>query len=141
MANIFHTFYTTATPDEVYDTFCTPLHLNNWWTLESEGTPQVNEIYRLYFGEPYDWRVKVTIALRGKQFEWKVLDADQDWNPTRFGIEISALTNKTKIDFYHLDWPEGNDHYKHSSYCWALLLHGMKRYMEANDIIPFVQRA
>ncbi|MDX1685434.1 MAG: SRPBCC domain-containing protein [Saprospiraceae bacterium] len=141
MADLYHNLKIEASASRVFDAFSRPEHLNNWWTLESSGQPEVGEIYRLYFGDPYDWRFRVSRSERNNIFEWKVQSADKDWEPTSVGIELKEVNDGVTVNFYHINWPEDNDHYKHSNYCWAHLLNGLKKYVEEGTIIPFDERA
>ena len=68
-------------------------------------------------------------------------DADSDWNPTIFGFDLIEVDNGTRVQFFHKDWPKCNHHYRRSSYCWALLLKGLKDYVERGIILPFEDRA
>ena len=66
--------------------------------------------------------------------------SDPNWEPTSFGFDLKEIEDGVLVKFWHKDWPECNDHYKHSSFCWALLLKGLKDYLEKGVIIPFEER-
>lgn len=56
--------------------------------------------------------------------------------------EAPGNKHPLNVNFSHVNWAEANDHFKHSSFCWALLLNGLKNYLEDNYlengiIIPF----
>lgn len=141
MADLFHSFKIKSNAQAVYQTFAYPEHLINWWPQKCQGKPRLGEVYELYFGPQYDWRAQVTKALPNNQFELKMTSADPDWKPTSFGIDLTEKGIYTNVSFYHRNWPEDNDHFKHSNFCWALLLNGMKDYIEKGQIIPFEERA
>lgn len=66
--------------------------------------------------------------------------SDKDWNPTTFGFDLESSDKGTMVNFSHINWPEQNHHFKHSSFCWAILLNGLKNYLEKGVIIPFEER-
>jgi uncharacterized protein YndB with AHSA1/START domain len=138
--NIYHNFLIKASTKEVYDAVSLPEHLDNWWTLKSSGQPELNAEYNLNFTDTYDWYCKVSEIKPNTSFHLKMLESDDDWNPTTFGFELEATKNGTMVRFSHVDWPKNNDHFKHSSFCWALLLNGLKNYLEKGIIIPFEER-
>ena len=67
--------------------------------------------------------------------------SDADWDGTTFGFEIKKAVNGCWLNFSHANWPAINDHFKHSSYSWAMLLNGLKKYLEKELIIPFEDRS
>ncbi|MEQ8573885.1 MAG: SRPBCC domain-containing protein, partial [Fulvivirga sp.] len=73
-------------------------------------------------------------------FHIKMTDADEDWNPTSFGFDLTELEGGVDVKFWHVGWPECNHHFRRSSYCWAILLQGLKNYIEKGIIIPFEER-
>jgi len=66
--------------------------------------------------------------------------SDIDWNPTSFGFDMEEQENGTYLNFCHVDWAEVNFEFKNSSFCWAMLLNGLKNYLEKGIIIPFQER-
>ncbi len=88
MPNILHQFHIQSTPDEVFHAFTSPSGLNSWWTLESDGKPELNETYRFVFGPEYDWRAVVSHVVPGHELTWRVKQAMDDWMPTSFGFRL-----------------------------------------------------
>ncbi|MEQ9305500.1 MAG: SRPBCC domain-containing protein [Marinoscillum sp.] len=138
---IYHNFVIEKTPAEVFDAVSSPDLLINWWPLSCSGSPEIGTVYNFFFGEPYDWYGKVVASTPGESFHIKMTKADPDWDPTTFGFDLTPRDKGTNVAFWHKDWPTDNDHYKHSSFCWALLLHGLKEYLEKGKVIPFEERA
>jgi len=66
--------------------------------------------------------------------------SDSDWDPTTFGFELENAKKSVKIKFWHIGWPACNSHYRRSSFCWAMLLNGLKSYLERGVVIPFEER-
>ena len=71
---------------------------------------------------------------------FKMKEADEDWTPTSFGFDLEPQQNAILIKFWHTGWPSCNDHFRRSSFCWALLLNGLKNYVEQGIIVPFEDR-
>ncbi len=53
---------------------------------------------------------------------------------------MSPFAAKTLVRFSHTGWPEDNDHYRISSFCWAMYLRLMKKYVEEGTIVEFRKR-
>ena len=138
--NIYHNLTINASPNEVFDAVSLPEHLDNWWTLKSSGKPELHEVYNLNFTDDYDWYCKVSRVNSNESFHLKMTKSDDDWNPTTFGFDLEEVKTGTLLKFSHVNWPKENNHYKHSSFCWALLLDGLKNYVEKGAIIPFTER-
>ena len=80
---IYHDLVIDASPKQVFDYFSEPIHLNNWWTKDCQGFPQLDHAYRLYFAPEYDWTAKVSICKPNNHFELSMTKADQDWTSTK----------------------------------------------------------
>ena len=138
--NIYHNFLIKASPEQVFDAVSLPKHLDNWWTLKSSGKPQLDAEYNLNFTDEYDWYCRVSEVKPNQIFYLKMIKSDDDWNPTTFGFDLETTENGTMVKFSHVNWPKDNHHFKHSSFCWALLLNGLKNYLEKGIVIPFEER-
>ncbi|WP_406684249.1 hypothetical protein N1F78_00530 [Seonamhaeicola sp. MEBiC1930] len=92
------------------------------------------------FTDKYNWFCKVLKVKSGESFLLKIITSDYDWNPTTFGFDIETKENGTYLKFSHENWPENNDHFKHSSLLLAMLLNGLKNYLVKGVIIPFDER-
>lgn len=141
MFTILHDLDIDASQQEVYDAVSQPIHLNNWWTLECEGVPSIDSEYRLYFDPAYDWRAKVISANAASSFALQMTVSSEDWEPTSFGFQFKPLSSNTRLSFFHKDWEVQSHHFRRTSYCWAILLKGLKQYIEKGIIIPFSERA
>lgn len=140
MYSILHDLHIKAKPSEVFSLISTSRGLNKWWTLESQGDPEINSEYRFHFGPDYDWSGKVTGLAMGQSIEWTMLECDEDWNDTIVGFDLSNRDNGTQVRFSHTNWKENNEHYRRSNYCWAIYLRLLKRYIEHDEFIPYDHR-
>ncbi|MBK9177835.1 MAG: SRPBCC domain-containing protein [Flavobacteriales bacterium] len=140
MPDILHDFFIRGTPDRVFAAISVPAEVNKWWSLECTGRPEAGGEYRLYFGEPWDWRAHVSRYERDCAFEWEMTVAMDDWVGTRVGFELEPAHGGTKVRFYHRDWAEASEHYRISSYCWAMLLRLLKVYVETGAVMPHAER-
>ncbi len=138
--NIYHNLVIKTSPQEVFDAVTLPKHLNNWWTLKSSGTPELNSEYNLNFTDAYNWFGCVSQVKKNTSFYLKMTNSDEDWNPTTFGFDLQMHNSGTLVKFSHVDWAKDNHHFRHSSFCWAMLLNNLKNYLEADVIIPFSER-
>ncbi|TBN04858.1 SRPBCC domain-containing protein [Hyunsoonleella flava] len=138
--NIYHSLLVEEKPSKVFNAISLPKHLDNWWTLKSSGEPKFGVEYNLNFTDKYDWYCKVSKIEPNKSIHFKMTKSDADWNPTTFGFDLKETENGTLVEFSHVNWVNQNHHFKHSSFCWALLLNGLKNYLEKGTIVPFEER-
>ena len=140
MADIFHDFPVNASSDKVFQAISTAAGLAAWWTKRSSGEPALESEYQLWFGPEYDWRAAVTKCVPDVEFELKLTKAMEDWLGTLVGFLLKESDGTTQVSFYHTGWPEANDHYRGSSFCWALYLRLLKRYIENNEVVAYEDR-
>jgi len=139
--DICHDLLIQASPEVVYRAISEPVRLVQWWPLECSGTPREGEEYRFYFGPAYDWSAAVIEAIPQRTLEFRMVRSDEDWAPTRFGFELEPRGEATWVRFRHSGWREQNEHFRHSSFCWAILLKGLKDLVERGVVIPFAERS
>mgnify|MGYP000324288129 CR=1 FL=1 len=138
--NIYHNFIIKTSAKEVFNAVSQPKHLDNWWTLKSSGTPELNSKYNLNFTDDYDWFCKISEIKVNEFVHFKMTKSDDDWNPTTFGFDLDQTENGTLVKFSHVNWVKANHEFKNSSFCWAILLNDLKNYLEKGTIIPFEER-
>ncbi len=138
--DIHHSFTIEASKQAVFEAVTSPEHLDNWWTLKSSGEPRLNTEYNLNFTDAYNWYCKVSEVKENESFYLKMTKSDADWEPTTFGFHLKEVEKGTLLEFEHRNWQENNHHYRHSSFCWAMLLKGLKDYLEKGTVIPFEER-
>jgi uncharacterized protein YndB with AHSA1/START domain len=137
---IYHDLTIKSPREKVFDAITSPVHLVNWWPLKSEGVPKEGATYNFNFTDEYDWYGVVIKVEDLKSFHIKMTTSDDDWNATTFGFDLEELNGNTKLKFCHTNWKNCNDEFRQSSYCWAILLKGLKDYLENGIIIPFENR-
>lgn len=140
MSDIFLSFPVNAPIEQVFDAVASPTGLNQWWTLRSNGKPTTGSTYELYFTEGYDWRANVLNACAPFSFELKITKATPDWQGTRVIFSLEEKDGYTQVNFSHLGWPDNNDHFRTSSFCWAMYLRLMKRYVEFGETVKYGKR-
>lgn len=140
MPDILHDFFIRATPEKVFHAISTPAEVDKWWSLECSGTPLMGGEYRLFFGDPWDWRARVSRYDPGRVFEWEMITAMDDWVGTRVGFELHTVEGGTKVRFHHSGWAVTSEHFRISSYCWGTLLRLLKVYVESGAVMPHAER-
>ena len=141
MPDIFHRFPINALVEKVFNAVSTTDGLDNWWTKSSKGIPHVGETYELFFSPEYIWTAVISKCIPNKEFEFTMQESDDDWMNTKVGFKLTSKNNNiTEVEFYHTCWPESNQHYKISNYCWAMYLRILKRYIEFGEKIPYEER-
>lgn len=139
--SIYHDLVIHAPKEKVFSAISEPQELINWWPKKCSGKPELGQTYNFFFTAEYDWYGEVGQVEPNKTFHVKMTNADADWNPTTFGFDLEEMEQGTLLHFWHKNWPENNHHFKRSSFCWALLLNGLKDYLEKGIIVPFENRA
>lgn len=137
---IYHDLEISATADNIYNTITSAEGLEKWWTLKSTGMPIIGGLYTFYFSPEYDWTARVINCEANRYMEWTMVDSDADWNKTHLIFKIQSLSQSCLLSFEHRGWQELNDHFKKSSYCWALYLRCLKRYLETSEIVRYNDR-
>jgi uncharacterized protein YndB with AHSA1/START domain len=140
MPHILYDFPINAPIEKVFSAISTAEGLNQWWTKRSSAEQKSNGIYELSFGHEYDWRGKVTKWNPNSDFEFEIFNADKDWNGTLVGFHLKGKDGITIVEFYHKNWPEENEHFRISSFCWAMYLRILKRYVEFGETVPYEKR-
>lgn len=140
MPDIYHDFMIAAPRRRVFEVLESPEGLAQWWTLSSQGTPGVGQTYQLGFGPEHQWTAVMTTHQPPAALEWELTEADPDWQGSHVGFRLEDTTGGTQVRFTHLGWPQLNEHYRISCYCWAMYLRILKRYLEAGEEVAYPDR-
>jgi uncharacterized protein YndB with AHSA1/START domain len=141
MADILHDLPIAAPAARVFEMVSTPGGLDRWWSLRSEGKPHVGAVYALDFGPGYQWSARVSRCETMRAFELTLVDAMPDWVGTRVRFTLDAPSSaSTQLHFTHEGWPSATEHYRISSYCWAMYLRLLRRTVEIGEVVPYEQR-
>ena len=138
---LFHDLTIKASLEEVFTAITTSEELDKWWTKESAGQPKVGTTYQFYFAPEYDWQAKVVRCQVNQRIYFEMTQADQDWEETQLRFVLSEANGVTVLRFEHVGWESNNDHFRRTSYCWAIYLHGLKKYLEQGIVIPYDLRS
>ena len=130
MFTIYHDLQIGAPAGLVFSAVSTPAGLNTWWTRDASGQAEAGEIFRLYFGDGYDWRAEVVACEPPHRFCLRMTSADADWLGTSVSFDLRGAGTATRLRFEHAGWAEASDHFRQSSFCWATYLETMKRQLE-----------
>ena len=137
MAEILHRFVIHAPVGRVCEALVTPAGLDSWWTV----TPAEHDgVYEFGFGPEYQWRAVVVRRELDSMIEWELTDAMEDWMGTRLGFVLRPSGDGTEVEFHHAGWAEASPHFRTTSYCWAMYLRLLKRFVEAGEVVPYVDR-
>lgn len=140
MPDILHDLEIAASPARVFRAVSAPEELDRWWTKRASGPPVEGAEYELWFDPHHDWRARVTQCLPPRIFELELTRADPDWFGTRVGFLIEEREGGARLRFHHTGWPEANAHYRTSSFCWAMYLRLLRRYLERGDVVAYDKR-
>ncbi|MCC6929136.1 MAG: SRPBCC domain-containing protein [Gemmatimonadaceae bacterium] len=136
-SSILHDFPIRASAATVFAAVVSP---DTWWTLESDVQAALGSTSRLYFGEGYDWRALVSACEPGVTFEWTFTDAMPDWMGTRLRFDLTEADGVTAVHFAHHGWETASEHFRVSSFCWAMYLRLLRRTVETGEVVPYARR-
>lgn len=137
MPNIFHTFPINAPATRVFLSISTATGLDAWWSKKCTCDAMLNGIYRFDFGPDYQWAGVVSKYIPGQEFELTMTIADSDWTGSKVSFVLNERNGHTEVNFSHTGWPENNEHYRISNFCWAMYLRLLKRYSETGETVPY----
>ena len=140
MNDILHDFPIAASRDAVFRAISTPAGLDQWWTRRSKGTAAPSAEFELEFGPGYDWGARVVVHEPPRAIEFEMVRATPDWMGTRVGFVLSDGPGGTRVRFHHAGWSAPDDHYRTSSFCWAMYLRILKRHLEFEETVPYERR-
>ncbi len=63
-----------------------------------------------------------------------------DWLGTRVRAELSEEDGVTTIRFSHAGWPADTEHYRVSTFCWAMYLRHLRRHVESGITVEYERR-
>lgn len=138
--SIYHDLIIKSSLTKVFESVTEPAHLINWWPFKCNGESEVGGVYSFYFSPEYDWFGQVIEYSHNKAFHIKMTKSDSDWNSTTFRFDIEQVNENVQLKFSHVGWPECNNYFRRSSYCWAILLNSLKNYIEKGIVVPFEER-
>lgn len=140
MADILHTVYIHKPTKDVFRAISQGDEFANWWTKMSSGRPALDAKYRFYFSPEYDWKAVMTNCEEDSHIAFQFVEADHDWMDTIMAFKLSNVNGTTRTDFSHRGWRSTNEHFRRSSYCWAMYLNLLKIYVESGQISAFEDR-
>lgn len=140
MPDIFHDLPIRAPVSEVFDAISQPAGFSAWWTLAAQGESQLDADYALFFGAEYDWRARVTRCVQDREFALVVTNSADDWIGTTISFTLEQRDDMTWLRFEHSGWARVTEHFRISSYCWAMYLRILKRYIECGESVPYERR-
>ena len=140
MPDILHDLSIRAPVASVWRGVATPDGLDAWWTLKSSGQPEPGAEYTLDFGPGHEWHALVSVCEPERSFELQLVDADADWAGTQVGFELRGSRDGTHVSFHHRGWAAAEDHYRTSTFCWAMYLRILKRHLEVGETVPYELR-
>lgn len=138
--SILHDLKVKTIVENVFRMVSVPEFLNEWWTRDSQGKPEQGAEYIFEFSEEYKWKGKITKLNPPFEIEYEITEADQDWMGTSVGFILKETQNGTKISFYHKNWKTVNEHFRQTSFCWAMYLRILKKFVEEGVRIPYSER-
>jgi len=140
MPDILHDFPVKAPRHAVLYMFTAAAGLDAWWTLRSQGTAALGEVYSLDFGPGFEWTARVSAFVPDQLFELTLEAAMPDWVGTRVRAQLEESGDGTLLRFSHTGWAEASPHFRQTSFCWAMYLRLLRRHVEEGEVVPYERR-
>ena len=137
---IKHLFPVAAPIERVFPAVSTIEGLNVWWSKSAEGEIAQDSKLTLHFGPGYSWEFRVTQYQPNTIIEYLATQTDPTWNNTRVNIQLTEKEKLTYIEFIHSGWSQADEHFRTSSFCWAMYLRILKRNIEFGEEVPYENR-
>jgi len=132
MFGIYHNLTIEISKEKVFKAITSAEGLNKWWTKKAVGEPKVGAEYQFWFDPKHDWRAIVLHCIPGQSIHYEMIQSDKDWDSTQLRFELSVMETGTAIQFEHVGWRSVNDHFRRTSFCWAIYLNTLKQYLEGS---------
>ena len=131
MVDILHRIGTlTTTPDQVYEAITTLEGLQDWWTNDTKGQPEVGGVLEFRFGPAGGFDMVVRELVPGTRVLWEVVDGPEEWIGTEIDWHLSQSGDFTIVLFEHRGWAEPVEFMYHCSTKWASFLLSLKELVE-----------
>lgn len=140
MVAILHDVPIRASRNAVFRALSTSEGLDSWWTSRSRIEASEGAECDLWFDPDYHWRSTVSRCLPDSTLELRFSAADDDWLDTRVSFVLEEQEGVTWVRFRHEGWKEANEHHRISSYCWAMYLRLLRRYVELGTVVTYADR-
>jgi uncharacterized protein YndB with AHSA1/START domain len=138
--DIKHDVTVGAEPARVFDAVTVPALLDSWWSLGCSGEPVQGGGYVFDFGGGCVWRARVAELVRDSFVEYRMTEAADDWMGTSLKFVIEPANGMTLLRFSHEGWEAQSDHFRRTSFCWALYLRLLRRFAETGETVEYERR-
>lgn len=141
MTDILHDFPVAGTVSAVFAAVASSDGLEKWWTRGGAGDGRLGATWDFDFGPQFRWQGVVTAFEQDTLIEWELTVADPDWQGTRVRIALEAPAGGLVwVRFAHLGWREPSEHFRITSYCWAMYLRLLKHWVQRGETVPYDRR-
>ncbi|TDH24555.1 SRPBCC domain-containing protein [Segetibacter sp. 3557_3] len=139
----FTTFFTVEqSPLEVFNAIT---DVRAWWSEDIEGsTKNVNDEFTYWYKDVHICRLKLIAVVPGKRIAWLVLENyfkftndPSEWTGNKLLFDITALDNKTQLQFKQLGLVPEYECFKTCSTAWTNYInHSLKRLITTGEGAP-----
>lgn len=69
-----------------------------------------------------------------------MFDCEPQWLNTKVGFHIKPDKNGCWLEFSHREWKDRSENFPMTSYCWAVYLRLIKKYLETGVVVEYEKR-
>ena len=131
MYGIYHDVPLDVAAGKIFEAITTEDGLNSWWTDRCKADCRIGGTYNFYFAPDYSWYAEVVELTDAQHIAWIFTRADNDWTGTKLSFSSIKSNNRFLLRMEHTGWKNRNNHFRHTSYCWAQYLRKLKENLVA----------
>lgn len=124
---IKHLFHVDASPEKVFKAISTHHGLKNWWTIQTEGGENLDEIIQFRFGENGGSDMKIVELTPDKKIEWECVYSDHGWIGHKLTFQLDENDGKTRVRFSHIGQQQDEDFYAVCTFAWGRYFESLRQ--------------
>jgi uncharacterized protein YndB with AHSA1/START domain len=129
MYSIKHLFHINAPADKVYKAISTIKGLSGWWTVETLGTSEPEQVIQFRFGNQGP-DMKVIQFNTDQKVVWECVASPFGWEGNSITFLLDQNQGKTRVRFTHEGFKEQDDFYAICNFSWGRYMESLRQYCQ-----------
>lgn len=134
---IKHLFHIDVTKEKVFQAISTLEGLRNWWTVQVEGSTEIERELKFTFGDFGGPTMMVMESSTNQKVVWRCIDKEHSWYQHEYTFLLDENDGKCRLRFSHSGWEENGDFYASCCFSWGRYLESMRQYCQTGKGHPF----
>jgi uncharacterized protein YndB with AHSA1/START domain len=129
MYSIKHLFHINAPADKVFKAISTIKGLSAWWTVETSGTSEPEQVIQFRFGNQGP-DMKVIQLNPDQKVIWECVASPFGWDGNKITFFLDQNEGKTRVRFTHEGWKEQDDFYAICNFSWGRYMESLRQFCQ-----------